>query len=139
MAVEKLLNSRIALADPGEMPPKRDAGHNGSRSLGSNLKIQELWHRVSPLTASGDMVDVESRFLTRLSQAAILAAVRRRPDHLASQVSGSGHHPIRFANSSAPTATAGPPAAPPNQPTHRLRAAPHQSALFPYPGTCELD
>src|ERR1700719_1904571 len=79
------------------------------------------------------MVDVESRFLARLSQAAILAAVRCPLDHLAPQVGGNSHHPIRFANSSAPTAAAGATAAPPNQPTPRPRAAPHQSALFPYP------
>src|ERR1700680_515568 len=79
------------------------------------------------------MVDVESRLLTRLSQAAILAAVRRPRDHLAPQVGGHDHHPTRFANSSAPTAAAGATAARPNQPTPRPRAAPHQSALSLYP------
>src|SRR5271166_1639254 len=79
------------------------------------------------------MVDVESRFLARLSQAAILAAVRCPLDHLAPQVGGNDHHPTRFANSSAPTAAAGATAAPPNQPTRRPRAAPHQSALSLYP------
>src|SRR3984893_7684409 len=79
------------------------------------------------------MLDVESRFLARLSQATILAAVRCPLDHLAPQVGGNDHHPTHFANSSAPTAAAGATAAPPNQPTPRLRAAPHQSALSQYP------
>jgi hypothetical protein len=79
------------------------------------------------------MVDVESRLLTCLSQAAILAAIRRPRDHLAPQVGGNDHHPTRFANSSAPTAAAGATAALPNQPTLRPRAAPHQSALSLHP------
>ena len=63
------------------------------------------------------MVDVESRLLARLSQAAILTAVRCPLNHLAAQVGGNGHHPIRFANLSAPTAAAGATGAPPiNQP-----------------------
>src|SRR5271166_5422853 len=79
------------------------------------------------------MVNVESRLLACLSQAAILAAVRCPLDHLAPQVGGNDHHPTRFANSSAPIAAAGATAAPPNQPTPRPRAAPHQSVLPLYP------
>src|SRR5208283_1604837 len=43
------------------------------------------------------MVDVESRFLARLSQAAILAAVRCPLDHLAPQVGGNdpSSYPLR--------------------------------------------
>src|SRR5208337_3650357 len=71
--------------------------------------------------------------LGRLSQAAILAAVRCPLDHLAPQVGGNDHHPTRFANSSAPTAAEGATAAPPNQPTPRPRTAPRQLALPLYP------
>src|SRR6202035_1814636 len=79
------------------------------------------------------MVDVESRLLACLSQAAILAAVRCPLDHLAPHVGGNDHYPKRFANSSAPSAAAGATAAPPNQPTLRPRAAPPQSAFSLYP------
>src|ERR1700737_2199997 len=79
------------------------------------------------------MVDVESRLLARLRQAAILAAVRCPLDHLTPQLGGDDHHPTRVANLSAPTAAAGATAAPPNQPTPRPRAAPRQSALSLYP------
>src|ERR1700730_5155446 len=79
------------------------------------------------------MVGVESRLLTRLSQAAILAAIRRPRDHLTPQVGGNDHHPTRFANSSAPTAAAGATAALPNQPTLRPGAAPHKSGLSLHP------
>src|SRR5215469_9853634 len=93
--------------------------------------------RVSTGDDRQDMVDVESRLLTRLSEAAILAAIPCPLDHLPPQAGRNDHCATSVPNSSAPTASARLRVTPPNPPTPRPRFAPHRSVASPHPA-CQV-